>query len=188
MLYKVSLGFRYDHSKKSTSELLPYTLSRTRPTAGAFGISTYETTEKLGSADAKKYMFQHALKTNNKATITAQWFRIKHFKTPRQNKGFITLLQTDEKCFGQQTSAFGFWAIRLRFWVKLHEICITVKSQQSVKCTFFSFLASSIVLRGATPRTIANARPRESKKNNSNINIVISEFYNSVDKWSGYPV
>ena len=87
-----------------------------------------------------------------------------------------------------QTSVFGFWATRLRSWVKRHEICITVKSQQSVKHTFFSFLASSIVLRGATPRTIANARPSESKKSNSNINIVISELYNSVDKWSGYPV
>ena len=80
MLYKASLGFRYDHSNKRTSKLLPYTLSRTRPTAGAFGISTYETTErkeKLGSGDAKKYMFLHALKTINKIRSTAQWFQNK---------------------------------------------------------------------------------------------------------------
>ena len=44
----------WPHSNKRTSELLPYTLSRTSPTAGAFGISTYDTTEKLGLADAKK--------------------------------------------------------------------------------------------------------------------------------------
>ena len=105
MLYKVSLAFRYDLSNKRTSKLLPYTLSRTRPTAGAFGISTYETTEKLGSADTKKYMFLHALKTINKTRITAQWFRIKHFKTARQNKGlhYITsngreMLWATNKC------------------------------------------------------------------------------------------
>lgn len=77
MLYKVSLGFRYDHSNKRTSKLPPYTLSRTRPTAGAFGISTYEKTEKLGSADAKKYMFLDALKTINKTRSMAQWFQNK---------------------------------------------------------------------------------------------------------------
>lgn len=77
MLYKVSLGFRYDHSNKRTSKLLPYTLSRTRPTAGAFGISTYEKIEKLGSADAKKYMFLDALKTVNKTRSMAQWFQNK---------------------------------------------------------------------------------------------------------------
>lgn len=30
--------------------------------------------------------------------------------------------------------------------------------------TFFSFLASSIVLKGATPRTIASARPKGNEK------------------------
>ena len=96
MLYKVSLAFRYDHSNKRAAELLPYTLSRTRPTAGAFGISTYETTEKLGLADAEKYMYLHAVKTINKARITGQWFQNKALGLKKVPSSFGQLVYDPE--------------------------------------------------------------------------------------------